>query len=140
MSSDISNKFKDAIKLSEGYRARVYKDTLDIDTIGYGFTIKDLALEEDICDIILERKLEVLVKRVNDRFEFIEDLPEEAREVVYEMAYQMGVSGVSKFKRFLQALKEGDYGLAAIEMLDSRWSKQTPNRAKRLSDIIKGLE
>ena len=129
-----------AVKLSEGFRDKVYKDTLGIDTIGYGFAIKDLILDEDICDMILERKLEVLVKKVNDRFKFIENLPEEAREVVYEMAYQMGVSGVSKFKRFLQALEEKDYGWAAIEMLDSRWSKQTPNRAKRLSDTIKGLK
>ena len=129
-----------AVKLSEGFRDKVYKDTLGIDTIGYGFAIKDLILDEDICDMILERKLEVLVKKVNDRFKFIENLPEEAREVVYEMAYQMGVSGVSKFKRFLQALEEKDYGGAAIEMLDSRWSKQTPNRAKRLSDTIKGLK
>jgi len=129
-----------AVKLSEGFRDKVYKDTLGIDTIGYGFAIKDLILDEDICDMILERKLEVLVKKVNDRFKFIENLPEEAREVVYEMAYQMGVSGVSKFKRFLQALEKKDYGWAAIEMLDSRWSKQTPNRAKRLSDTIKGLK
>ena len=28
---------------------------------------------------------------------------------------------------------------AADEMLDSRWAKQTPNRAKELSDIIGSL-
>ena len=33
-----------AVKLSEGFRDRVYKDTLGIDTIGYGFAIKDLSL------------------------------------------------------------------------------------------------
>ena len=26
---------------------------------------------------------------------------------------------------------------AAVEMLDSKWYKQTPNRAKKLSDIVK---
>ena len=135
----MTNKLIEAVKLSEGFRDRVYKDTLGIDTIGYGFTIKDLVLDEDISEMILKRKLEALIERVNKRFIFLKDLPEEAQDVVYEMAYQMGLSGVSKFKRFLQALEEKDYGWASIEMLDSRWSKQTPQRAQRLSNIIKEL-
>lgn len=42
MVDKLSDELKEAVKLSEGYRARVYKDTLGIDTIGYGFAIKDL--------------------------------------------------------------------------------------------------
>jgi len=29
---------------------------------------------------------------------------------------------------------------ASIEMLDSRWNKQTPNRAKHLSDLMATIE
>ena len=129
----------EAVKLSEGFRDKVYKCTEGYDTIGYGFAIKDLIIDEDIAEMILRRKLDSLIDRVNNKFAFLKDLPNEAQDVVYEMSYQMGVNGVSKFKRFLQALEENDYGCAAIEMLDSRWAKQTPNRAKKLSDIIKGL-
>ena len=57
-----------------------------------------------------------------------------AKEVLCEMIYQMGFSGVSKFKNMIKALQNRDYKLASIEMLDSRWAKQTPNRAKELSD------
>ena len=46
----------------------------------------------------------------------------------------MGFSGVSKFKNMIKALQNRTYKLASIEMLDSRWAKQTPNRAKELSD------
>ena len=129
----------EAVKLSEGFRDKVYKCTEGYDTIGYGFAIKDLIIDEDIAEMILRRKLDSLIDRVNNKFAFLKDLPNEPQDVVYEMSYQMGVNGVSKFKRFLQALEENDYGWAAIEMLDSRWAKQTPNRAKKLSDIIKGL-
>ena len=48
---------RESIKENEGYVGIVYKDSLGIDTIGYGFAIKDLELDKDICDIILERKL-----------------------------------------------------------------------------------
>ena len=32
-----------------------------------------------------------------------------------------------------QALENFDYVQAAVEMLDSRWAKQTPNRAQELA-------
>ena len=129
-----------AVKLSEGFRDRVYKDTLDIDTIGYGFAIKDLVLDEDICDMILERKLKSLINRVHKKFPFVEDLPEEAQEVVYEMCYQLGLRGFSKFKKTIQFLRLENYKVCADEMLDSRWARQTPNRAQRLSNIIREIQ
>ncbi len=126
----------EAVKLSEGFRDRVYKDTLGIDTIGYGFAIKDLVLDEDIAEMILRRKLDNLIDRVNKRFKFVKDLPHAAQDVMYEMCYQLGVTGVSKFKKTLAYLENFEYRMASKEMLDSRWARQTPNRAKRLSDII----
>tara|TARA_R110002020_G_scaffold408056_2_gene618001 strand:- start:541 stop:948 length:408 start_codon:yes stop_codon:yes gene_type:complete len=128
-----------AVKLSEGFRDRVYKDTLGIDTIGYGFAIKDLVLDEDIAEMILRRKLDSLIDRVNKKFKFVKDLPTAGQDVMYEMCYQMGVSGVSKFKKTLLYLENNEFRMASKEMLDSRWARQTPNRAKRLSDIIGGL-
>ena len=50
----------------------------------------------------------------------------------------MGFSGVSKFKMMIKALQNRLYSEAAAQMLDSRWAKQTPNRAKELSSIMKG--
>ncbi len=128
-----------AIKLSEGFRDRVYKDSLGIDTIGYGFAIKDLVLDEDICEMILRRKLDSLIDRADKKFPFLKDMPVEAKDVLYEMCYQMGVSGVSKFKKTLLYLENKEFRMASKEMLDSRWARQTPNRAKKLSNIIGGL-
>ena len=56
---------KESIKQHEGYVGVVYKDSLGIDTIGYGFAIKDLELDEDICDMILDRKIKALQDMVN---------------------------------------------------------------------------
>ena len=128
----------ESVKESEGFRDKVYKCTEGFDTIGYGFAIKDLVLEEDICDMILERKLEKLIERTDKKFPFLRGLPLDKSEVVYEMVYQMGLSGVSKFKKMLKALEAEDYEKSATEMLDSRWAKQTPNRALKLSNIMKG--
>ena len=127
------------IKHHEGYRKSVYKCTEGYDTIGYGFAIKDLELDEDIAEEILLRKVEKLIKRVRSKFDWLDSVPREVQGVLVEMSYQMGLSGVSKFKKALHAMQMFQWKLAATELLDSRWAKQTPNRAKELSNIIRSL-
>ena len=127
------------IKHHEGFRKSVYQCTEGYDTIGYGFAIKDLELDEDIAEEILMRKVEKLIKRVRARFDWLDSVPHEVQGVLVEMSYQMGLSGVSKFKKALHAMQMFQWKEAAKEMLDSRWAKQTPNRAKELSDIIRSL-
>lgn len=127
----------DSIKQHEGYVGVVYKDSLGIDTIGYGFAIKDLELDTDVCDIILERKLKNLEDRVNLKFSWYKYMPQEIKDVVMEMCYQLGVTGVSKFKKTLAYLQDKRWEEASVEMLDSLWARQTPNRAKELSNRVK---
>jgi lysozyme len=130
----------ESIKQHEGYVGVVYKDSLGIDTIGYGFAIKDLELDRDICDIILERKLKALEDRVNLKFSWYKYMPQEIKDVVMEMCYQLGVTGVSKFKKTIAYLQDKRWEKASIEMLDSLWAKQTPNRAKELSNRVKEVD
>ena len=128
------------IKHHEGYRSQVYKCTEGYDTIGYGFAIKDLELDEDIAEMILMRKLDLLMNRIQKTFNWWRSAEDEVKNVVVEMCYQLGVSGFSKFKKTIDHLENKRYGKASVEMLDSRWAKQTPNRAIELSNIIKNLE
>ena len=127
----------DSIKENEGYKSTVYTDTLGFDTIGYGFAIKDLELDEEVCDLILDKKLDKLIDATNKKFPFLRELPQDKCEVIFEMVYQLGLNGVSKFKKMLKALENKDYDKAAAEMLDSLWAKQTPNRAIKLSNQMK---
>ena len=96
-----------------------------------------MTLDEDIAEDILIRKLERLQRNANSRFKWLEDMPVVVQEVVLNMCYQLGVTGVSKFRRAISALQEGDWDEAANEMLDSLWARQTPNRAKELSNIVR---
>ena len=130
----------DSKKEHEGYVGIVYKDSLGIDTIGYGFAIKDLELDKDICDIILERKLHDLEDSVNLKFSWFMYMPQEIKNVVLEMCYQLGVNGFSKFKKTISFLQDRQFEEASVEMLDSLWAKQTPNRAKELSDRVKEVD
>ena len=130
----------ESIKKHEGYVGVVYKDSLGIDTIGYGFAIKDLELDVDVCDIILERKLKALQDMVQVKFNWYIYMPQEIKDVVMEMCYQLGVGGFSKFKKTIAYLQNKQFKDASEEMLDSLWAKQTPNRAKELSKKVKEVE
>ena len=129
----------DEIKVHEGFRDKVYKCSEGFDTIGYGFAIKDLVLDEDIADLILQRKLEDLQESIKRKFDWFKESPNEVQDVVSNMCYQIGLSGFSKFKKTIYYLETEQYEEASEEMLDSLWARQTPNRAKELSKIIGSL-
>jgi len=132
---------KEKIKIHEGFRDTIYLDTLNKKTIGYGHLIvhEDNFVEgkpypkeelEALFDKDFEKGWELMIRfcSVNNL-----NVSEEAQEVLCEMIFQMGYSGVGKFKNMIKALQNKEYKIASIEMLDSRWAKQTPNRANELS-------
>ena len=127
----------DSVKLSEGFRDKVYKCTEGYDTIGYGFAIKDLVMDEDIAEMILQRKLNNLIERIEINLPFVKDLPESVKDVVVEMCYQMGLTGFMKFKKTIAFLRLGKFNEASVEMCDSKWYRQTPNRARKLAKIMR---
>lgn len=127
------------IKKHEGFRPKVYECTEGYDTIGYGFAIKDLTMDEDVATLILMKKLHTLLQRITVAFPWFKDVDETAKKVVINMCYQLGIRGFSKFKKTIYYLETEQYEEASIEMLDSLWAKQTPNRAKELSEEIASL-
>ena len=129
----------DEIKKHEGFRSTVYQCSEGYDTIGYGFAIKDLVLDEDIAEMILERKLKKLTNAIRSKIDWFDDSPKKVQDVITNMCYQIGLSGFLKFKKTIYYLETEQYQEASEEMLDSLWARQTPNRAKELSKIIRSL-
>tara|TARA_R100000700_G_scaffold17656_1_gene24249 strand:- start:67 stop:477 length:411 start_codon:yes stop_codon:yes gene_type:complete len=130
----------ESIKKHEGFRSKVYKCTEGYDTIGYGFAIKDLTLDENVAELILMKKIQKLLERMLVAFPWFKESPNEIKFVVTNMCYQLGIAGFSKFKKTIYYLETEQYEEASFEMLDSLWAKQTPNRAKELSEIVKSVQ
>ena len=127
----------DDIKKHEGFEPKVYKCTEGYDTIGYGFAIKDLIIDKDVADLILMKKLHKMLERITVAFPWFANIDNEAKAVVVNMCYQLGIRGFSKFKKTIYLLETEQYEEALVEMLDSLWAKQTPNRAKELSEKLR---
>ena len=124
------------IKKHEGFRGMPYEDSLGFPTIGYG---TKLPLTKEEAELLLKHRLDKKIEELKNYEPFFIDLPQKAQEVIANMSYQMGVGGVMKFKNMWNALKNEDYKKAADEMLDSRWARQTPNRANELAEIMRSI-
>lgn len=138
-------KLRSEIILDEGHKMRnglhvPYYDHLGYETIGYGTLIdaqKGGGLYEEEAIFILEHRLTKICIVLNDKFEWFEDLTEGRKRALCNMAYQLGISGLLKFKKMLAALAGGDYEKAFEEALDSKWAGQTPVRAGRVAKLLK---
>ena len=133
---------KEAVKKEEGFRLETYKCTEGHLTGGYGHKM----LEGEVPPTdhagwlkIFERDFARAMTGADDLLMLCPNIHETARHIVVEMVYQMGSYGVSRFKKFLQALQNSDYKEASVQMLDSRWAKQTPNRANRMSERMANI-
>ena len=121
------------IKKHEGYSKKVYADSLGYPTIGIGFLVSSLELDEDVCDIILERRLKKNEEVLQRKMTYYSKLPIEVQNIIQNMYYQMG-NRLFNFVKTLHYIESGKWRAASLEMLDSLWAKQTPNRAKELSE------
>ena len=139
-----------SVKKHEGYRNKVYLDTLGKRTVGVGhlcvedFWEDDKEYEEKFLMTILEHDLQSAIKSAEDLMDNCPsgckaNISDDAKIIIIEMVFQLGKSGVSKFRNMWKALQQDppQYDVASIEMLDSRWAKQTPNRAQSMADQMK---
>jgi lysozyme len=73
---------------------------------------------------------------LDDKFPWWKNLNDDRQFVMVSMCFQLGVYGLSKFKRMLSYLSTGYYKKAAAECLDSSFAKQCPKRANRNAQCI----
>jgi len=145
------------IKEDEGFVSHAYLDSMGKSTIGYGFNLEKPGSESALVGAGIEKSLADLINGESfltpeeasrlmmselgsyedsaKRFvgkETWENLSENRRGILLNMAYNMGEATLSEFKKLKAAIKQGDWKEAQIQMRDSRWSRQVKKRADRL--------
>ena len=133
-------KLKKRIRKNEGYSDKPYKDQLGFYTIGYGHLI----IEKDSKYYVnkfkknhFEELFEIDFKKAHNQYKknfFKKNHTAQEKELLIEMLFQLGPKGVSRFKKMLYFLNKKQRFMASIEMLDSLWYLQTP---ERVNNIIK---
>jgi len=55
------------------------------------------------------------------------------------MMFNLGRTRLSKFVKMREAIMDGNWIEAGIQMEDSKWAKQVPNRAERLCERMRNV-
>ncbi len=131
--TEIMRSVIDDIKRHEGFRGMPYKDSLGFWTVGYG---TKLPITEAEGELLLRHRLEKMTDRLKERVPYFDDLPEEIKGVLLDMAYNLGVDGLLRFKRMWAAIERRDWEKMALEMQNSLWYRQVGERAVELVSAV----
>jgi GH24 family phage-related lysozyme (muramidase) len=112
-------------------------------------------LTEEQVDIIFKKDLEIAIKDV-DKLVTNKNINPTAYSILVQMGFQLGATGLGKFKKTIKAINKLEYELASKHMLNNyegedykniskeigktKWHDQTPKRAKKLSKLMASLE
>lgn len=144
----------DDLRRDEGWRELAYDDATGTPvrkgdtlqgyvTVGWGFCLdadRGRPLPRVVGDVWLEHILREKVHLLRDRWPAFWDQPADVQRALANMAYQLGVNGVLRFRKMISALEKDDRLEAARQALDSSYARQTPARAKRVATLIRGQE
>jgi lysozyme len=124
-----------ATRLHEGFRPKPYLDTEGRLTVGYGYNL-DAGMTKAEAHALMCTKYQAVIRGLRDRYEWYSKLTPNRQRALAEMAYQLGINGVSKFSKMIAACRLGKWETAAHEMLDSKWARQTPVRAAHCAKLM----
>lgn len=123
----------ESIMKHEGFREKMYKDSVGVPTIGFGFNLEQISLPRPVAELWLAFEIEKHQQELK-KFHWYNALDPVRQDVLLDMHFNLGDNRFRGFKKMIKALENQKYGEAAKEMLDSKWAAQVGDRAKTLSE------
>ncbi len=126
---------------SEGFSPSIYTDKTGHPTIGYGYNLSVYSYEGKritkpqayglLTDILKENHKALL------SYGWYKNLDAMRRMVILDLSYNLGLSGLFKFKQFIKAIEDNNYALAVERLQKSPYFNQVRKRASRNMEILK---
>ena len=125
------------LRLDEGCRSTVYKDSLGLWTIGIGRLVDPsrpkAGLRQVEMEFMLQNDINDRIQALQTKLPWFKELDAARQGVLINMAFQLGTEGLLAFTRTLGLIRNRQFAEASVAMLESKWASQTPERAKRMS-------
>lgn len=127
------------LEIDEGRRSRMYLDSANPPrwTIGVGFNLSERAIPDPIIDALLDWCITDTQHDLDRSLPWWRTMNDARQNALANMCFQLGIEKLLGFAQTLALLKAGRWDAAANEALDSAWARQCPNRAKRVTDMIR---
>lgn len=124
------------LKRDEGVVLTLYQCSAGKNTIGVGRNLDDRGITDDESDYLLGNDIDICIEELTNTFPWFEDLSDTRQRVMVNMCFNLGLSRLMGFKKFLAAMEAGEWETAGVEMLDSKWAVQVGPRSTRLKDLV----
>lgn len=124
------------LRRDEGEVLHAYADHLGFLTIGIGRLIDERrggGISPEESAYLLGNDIDRIDAEVRAALHWFEHLGPARQGALLNMAFQMGVQGMLGFEQTLAAIRDQRFAHAAHLMLQSKWAKQTPQRARRVA-------
>jgi lysozyme len=138
------------LKIDEGEIQEVYLDHLNLKTVGIGHLCRQGEPEYDMevgdpvsrerINELFNEDVESVLSDCNRLYPDFDELPEEAKQIICNMMFNMGLGRLSAFKGMKRGVDARDWESAANEMVDSKWYTQVTNRAERLVERMRQIQ
>lgn len=119
------------LKADEGFRDKIYTCSAGANTIGYGFNLDANPFPESIASKLLDHGIGETMRDCS-RHDWYYELNDNRRQVIINMAFNLGITRLCGFKNMIKAIYAHDWDEAANQMQDSNWYNQVGYRAVRL--------
>lgn len=129
-------KLQEELIYDEGAKAKVYNDPLGVPTIGVGRNLRDKGLSKDEILFLLSNDIDEIIVQLDNFLPWWKNLSDARQRVLANMAFNLGINGLLKFKNTLALIEAQKYEAAAEGMLHSLWARQVGNRAQRLARMM----
>ena len=136
------DQLKETLKIDEGVVYEIYNDHLGYPTFGIGHLVLEsdpehgqsvgTPVSEERVKECFEKDVESVIADCKILHDAWDGYPEEVKQVVANMMFNMGRTRLSGFRKHNAAIQSGDWKTAAVEGRDSKWYRQVTNRAERL--------
>lgn len=127
---------KEELIRDEGLKLKPYRCTAGKLTIGVGRNLEDVGISASEAAYLLQHDIDRVLAEMSYRIPWWGNLSENRQRVLANMAFNLGIDGLLKFKNTLALIQAGKYEDAAKEMLNSKWANQVGNRARRLAKMM----
>ena len=129
-------KLAEQLRRHEGLRLKPYKCPSGKLTIGYGRNLVDRGISKQEAEMLLINEIKDIKARLTLVLKWFSDLDPIRQDCLVNMAYNMGVSGLLRWKKTLEDIKERRYKDASQKMRESLWAGQVGKRALELADQL----
>jgi|TARA_R110002051_G_scaffold101092_3_gene171797 lysozyme len=124
------------LKRDEGVELRPYKCSAGFLTLGCGRNIQERGITMDESDYLLANDIKICEEEASKVFKWFPSLTDDRQRAIINMIFNLGLTKLLHFKKFLAAMEAEDWEEAGKQMLDSKWARQVGNRSDRLEQMI----